>query len=93
MTLNATVKGLPGGSELDMGIKEARHLPGGHFPALDARTNEPLSLLIAHNFDEARVALVDILFQRPLQLLWETQHTKKCVFVVRRNSGMPLFSS
>lgn len=76
-----------------MGIKEARHLPGGHFPALDARANESLSLLIAHDFDEARVALVDILFQRPFQLLWETQHTKKCVFVERGKSEVPLFSS
>lgn len=54
-----------------MGIKKASDLASGHLPALDASSDQALSLLIAHHLHETRVAFVDVLLQGGLQLLYK----------------------
>lgn len=62
----------PGGCELNVGIEETRHLATGCLPALDAGTDQSLSLLVPHDFHHTWVTLVYIILQRPFQLFWDT---------------------
>lgn len=54
-----------------MSIEEASDLAGGRLPALDARSDQALSFLVAHHLYQSWVAFVDILFQGGLQLLYK----------------------
>lgn len=65
----------PGRRELHVGVEEARHLGGGHLPALDPGSDESLPLLVPDDLHQAGVALVHVLLQRPFQLLCSPSHS------------------
>ena len=65
-----------------MGIKEAGDLAGGHLPTLDASSDQALSFSISHHLHQPRVAFVDIILQRGLQLLYKRQNTGRSANVL-----------
>lgn len=63
------VEHLPASREFHVGIKKSSDLARGSLPALDARTDKALPLLVAHHLHQPRVSFVDIFLQRRLQFL------------------------
>ena len=59
----------PGGCKLNVSVKKPSHLATGNLPALDTCTDKPLPPLVPHDFHEAWVTLVHVVFQWAFQLL------------------------
>ena len=59
----------PGRGELHVCVKEAGDLGGGRLPALDARADQTLALMVPHDLHQPGVPLVHVLLQRALELL------------------------